>query len=50
LIIPIRPEAKTATLAGPPRDDPAAAKAKLTKYSPTRDACRKAAKVMNRMM
>ena len=31
LIIPIRPEAKIATLAGPPRARPAAAKAKLTK-------------------
>ena len=50
LIIPISPEAKTATLAGPPRALPAAAKAKFTKYSPTRLACRKAAKAMNRMM
>jgi hypothetical protein len=31
LIMPIRPEAKTATLAGPPRARPAAAKAKFTK-------------------
>jgi len=50
LMVPISAEENTATLAGPPRAPPAPAKAKLTKYSPTRLACRKAAKVMNRMM
>ena len=50
LIMPIRPEAKIATLAGPPRARPATAKAKFTKYSPTLEAWRKAAKMMKRMM
>ena len=50
LIIPISPEAKIATLAGPPRCRPVRAKAKLMKYSPTLDACKNAAKMMNKMI
>ena len=50
LIVPMRPLEMTATLAGPPRAHPAIAKAKSTKYVPTRETLRNAEKAMKRMM